>query len=380
MTLQRSVLPASLPRIEGAQLAARYLPGTAELDVGGDWFDAIPLADGRLGLVVGDVVGKGVEAAAAMAQLRNGLRAFSLDPLKPASALARLNRLAGESLETTFATLVYAVIDPRKRICRIASAGHPPPIVAFADGRVELIEGGRGLPLGVGPDTRYRQTTVELPTGSVLLLYSDGLVERRGHSIDEGLTRVTEAVSDGPRHPEQLVEHIVERLVGSTERGDDIALLAFRLLAIAPEPLDLRVPSDVGALGLVRDSRANLARGNARDSGGCPRSRPRRVGGVCERGRARTRAHRRARDSPRGYHERLGANRGRGFGQLEAARKEFGPRPRPPAHALADVVRRDRARRGGDPHHARERACRGRVTADPSLLGKLLRKARSAAG
>jgi serine phosphatase RsbU (regulator of sigma subunit)/anti-sigma regulatory factor (Ser/Thr protein kinase) len=254
VTLQRSVLPASLPRIEGAQLAARYLPGTAELDVGGDWFDAIPLADGRLGLVVGDVVGKGVEAAAAMAQLRNGLRAFSLDRLKPASAVARLNRLAGEALETTFATLVYAVIDPQRRICRIASAGHPPPIVAFADGRVELLEGGRGLPLGVAPDTRYRQTTVELPAGSVLLLYSDGLVERRGHSIDEGLERVCEAVADGPRHPEQLVEHVIERLVGSTERGDDIALLAFRLLAVAPEPLDLRVPSEVGALDLVRDS------------------------------------------------------------------------------------------------------------------------------
>jgi serine phosphatase RsbU (regulator of sigma subunit)/anti-sigma regulatory factor (Ser/Thr protein kinase) len=253
VTLQRSVLPASLPRIEGAQLAARYLPGTAELDVGGDWFDAILLADGRLGLVVGDVVGKGVEAAAAMAQLRNGLRAFSLDRLKPASVIARLNRLAGESQETTFATLVYAVIDPKRRICRIASAGHPPPIVAFADGRVELIEGGRGLPLGVAPDTRYRQTTVELPVGSVLLLYSDGLVERRGQSIDEGLRRVSEAVTDGPSHPEQLVEHIVERLV-ATERGDDIALLAFRLLAVAPEPLDLRVPTDVGALGLVRDS------------------------------------------------------------------------------------------------------------------------------
>jgi anti-sigma regulatory factor (Ser/Thr protein kinase) len=126
--------------------------------------------------------------------------------------------------------------------------------VAYADGRVDLLEGGRGLPLGVVPDTRYRQTTVELPAGSVLLLYSDGLVERRGHSIDEGLDRLCAAVADGPRHPEQLVEHVVDRLVGSTERGDDIALLAFRLLAIAPEPLDLRVPSDVDALALVRDS------------------------------------------------------------------------------------------------------------------------------
>jgi len=253
-TLQRSVLPATLPRIEGAQLAARYLPGTAELDVGGDWFDAIKLPDGRLGLVVGDVVGKGVEAAAAMAQLRNGLRAFSLDRLKPSSALARLNRLAGEPLETTFATLTYAVIDPETRICRLSSAGHPPPVVAFADGRVELLEGGRGLPLGVAPDTRYRQMAVELPLGSILLLYSDGLVERRGRSIDEGLERLRAAVADGPRNPEQLVEHVVDRMVGSTERADDIALLACRLLAVAPKPLELTVPSRVDSLDIVRDA------------------------------------------------------------------------------------------------------------------------------
>ena len=318
VTLQRSVLPASLPRIEGAQLAARYLPGTAELDVGGDWFDAIPLPDGRLGLVVGDVVGKGVEAAAAMAQLRNGLRAFSLDRLKPASALARLNRLAGESLETTFATLAYAVIDPRKRICRLSSAGHPPPIVAFADGRVELIEGGRGLPLGVAPATRYRQTTVELPLGSILLLYSDGLVERRGHSIDEGLARVSEAVTDGPRHPEQLVEHIVERLVGSTERGDDIALLAFRLLAVAPSRSSCacRATSNRSGSCATRCGSGSRARPQPRRTPKMSSSPPGR--------RARTQSSTHA--SPpastcasRRSQQRLGADRGRGFGQLEAA-------------------------------------------------------------
>jgi serine phosphatase RsbU (regulator of sigma subunit)/anti-sigma regulatory factor (Ser/Thr protein kinase) len=253
-TLQRSVLPATLPRIPGAQIAARYLPGTAELDVGGDWYDVISLPDERIGLVVGDVVGKGVEAAAAMSQLRNGLRAFSLERLKPASALARLNRLAGESLETTFATLTYAVVDPRARICRLSSAGHPPPVIAYADGRVELLEGGRGVPLGVGPATRYRQMTVELPLGSILLLYSDGLVERRGQSIDDGLERLRRAVAGGPRKPERLVDHVVDRLVGSTERADDIALLAFRLFAVAPEPLELRIPSDVDSLELVRDS------------------------------------------------------------------------------------------------------------------------------
>ena len=113
-TLQQSVLPESLPVVEGVQMAARYLPGTAAVDVGGDWFDAISLPDGRLGLAVGDVVGKGVRAAATMAQLRNGLRAFALDQMRPSATVSRLNRLTGEVDESAFATLVYAVVDPRR--------------------------------------------------------------------------------------------------------------------------------------------------------------------------------------------------------------------------------------------------------------------------
>jgi GAF domain-containing protein/anti-sigma regulatory factor (Ser/Thr protein kinase) len=253
-TLQRSVLPVSLPRIEGTQLAARYLPGTAELDVGGDWFDVIPLAGGRLGLVVGDVVGKGVQAASTMSQLRNALRAFSLDRLKPSTTIARLNRLAEEVVETAFATVVYVVVDPSAGVCRITSAGHPPPLVAYPDGRVLLVEGGRGLPLGAGSDTKYGQEVVELPVGTVLLLYSDGLVERRGRPIDDGLEELRRATIDGPREPEQLVEHVLDRMVGEGERGDDIALLAVRLLAVAPRPLRLRVPSSTDSLDLVREA------------------------------------------------------------------------------------------------------------------------------
>ena len=149
-TLQRSVLPVSLPRVDGVQMAARYLPGSVQFDVGGDWFDAISLPDGKLGLVVGDVVGKGVQAAASMSQLRNAIRAFSVERLKPSSTLARLNRLANDVLDTAFATVVYLVLDPANGVCRLASAGHPPPIVAYPDGRIELLEGGRGLPLGTG--------------------------------------------------------------------------------------------------------------------------------------------------------------------------------------------------------------------------------------
>lgn len=270
-TLQRSVLPVSLPRVEGVQLAARYVPGTAELDVGGDWFDAIPLVGGRLGLVVGDVVGKGVQAAATMAQLRNALRAFALDRMKPSSTLARLNRLADEVLETAFATLAYLVVDPETRVCRYTCAGHPPPLVAYPDGRVELLEGGRGLPLGASPDTRYTQGVVELPAGSVVLLYTDGLVERRTRPIDEGLELLRAAAIEGPRDPELLVEHVLARMIGSEDRGDDIALLAVRLLAVAPQPLDLRVANEVGSMDLVRDALrvwlegAPLSRSDAKD-------------------------------------------------------------------------------------------------------------------
>ncbi len=253
-TLQRSVLPASLPRVEGIQLAARYLPGTADLDVGGDWYDAMNLSDGRLGLVVGDVVGKGVQAAATMAQLRNGLRAYSLDRMKPSSTLARLNRLVGEVVETAFATVVYAVIDPETRMCRYTSAGHPPAVAAFPDGRVELLEGGRGLPLGAQADTRYSQAVVELPVGTVLVLYTDGLVERRDRSIDVGLDELLRAVGEGPREPEQLVEHVLARMIGDGERGDDIALLAVRIMAVAPQSLHVHVPSEVGSLAVVRDA------------------------------------------------------------------------------------------------------------------------------
>jgi serine phosphatase RsbU (regulator of sigma subunit)/anti-sigma regulatory factor (Ser/Thr protein kinase) len=253
-TLQRSVLPISLPAVESLDLAARYLPGTAELDVGGDWFDAIPLPDGRLGLVVGDVVGKGVQAAAMMAQLRNALRAFSLERLKPSSAVARLNRIADEVVETAFATVVYAVVDLEAGVLRFTSAGHPPPVVAFPDGRVELLEGGRGLPLGASPDSTYSHGVAELPAGSIVLLYTDGLVERRDRPIDEGLERLVAAVREGPRDPEALVEHVIDRLVGEAERGDDIALLAARLLVVAPRPLHVRVPTDLTSLELVRDA------------------------------------------------------------------------------------------------------------------------------
>ena len=253
-TLQRSVLPASLPRVDGVQVAARYLPGTAEVDVGGDWFDAITLSNGRLGLVVGDVVGKGVRSAATMAQLRNALRAFALDRTKPGSTLARLNRLADGLPESAFATVVYVVIDPRTRVCRFSCAGHPPPLAIYPGGTAEYLEGGRGLPLGTAADATYPQEVVELPVGTTLVLYSDGLIERRGKSIDDGLEELRKAALAGPIDPEHLAERILDELVGAGERRDDIVLLAVRLLVAAPQTLDLRLPSEPGSLDVVREA------------------------------------------------------------------------------------------------------------------------------
>ncbi len=253
-TLQRSVLPLTLPRVESVQLAARYLPGTDDVDVGGDWFDALLLPNGRLGLAVGDVVGKGVQSAATMAQLRNALRAFALDQMKPSSTMTRLNRLTEGLSESTFATVVYAVLDPEAGVCRYTCAGHPPPLVVYPDGRAEYLEGGRGLPLGTGPDVRYRQGTVELPVGSTLILYTDGLVERRSEPIDTGLERLRQAAEEAAGEPERVVEHIIERLVGTGGRGDDIAVLAARMLTVAPKRLELELPSGHRSLDLVRDA------------------------------------------------------------------------------------------------------------------------------
>jgi anti-sigma regulatory factor (Ser/Thr protein kinase) len=204
--------------------------------------------------VVGDVVGKGVRSAATMAQLRNALRAFALDRTKPAPTLARLNRLADGLPESAFATVVYVVVDPDTRVCRFSSAGHPPPLAVYPDGTAEYLEGGRGLPLGTTANASYVQDVVEMPVGTTLILYSDGLIERRGKSIDDGLAELQEAALSGPIDPERLAERVLDELVGAGERRDDIVVLAVRLLVAAPLTLDLRLPSETGSLDVVRDA------------------------------------------------------------------------------------------------------------------------------
>ena len=284
--------PAELPSSGGRRRARGPLPARAAPTSmsGGDWFDVLQLPDGKLGLVVGDVVGKGVQAAASMAQLRNAIRAFSVDRLKPSSVLVRLNRLADEVLDTSFATLAYLALEPDTGVCRLSSAGHPPPVVAYPDGRVELIESARGLPLGTGLRATYRQQMLELPAGSVVVLYTDGLIERRGRSIDEGLQKLrgrrgNGAEGPGPAsraHPRARHRRRRARRRHRAPRRPRSARRATAARATAPGRPRLH-----GARAR-RDAHV-AARGRARALGRRGR-RPRHLGGMRERHRARARA------------------------------------------------------------------------------------------
>jgi serine phosphatase RsbU (regulator of sigma subunit)/anti-sigma regulatory factor (Ser/Thr protein kinase) len=254
VTLQRSVLPEAMPDLEGLQLAARYVPGSTGVEVGGDWYDAVDLGDGNVGFAVGDVVGKGVLAAATMTQLRNALRVYAFEGLKPASVLSRLNRLV-ESTGPSFATVLYGVVDTRTMTCRFASAGHLPPLLLRGgDGCASFLEGGRSVPLGVRSDADYRQETVQLSPGDTLLLYTDGLVERRGRALDAGLAQLSAcAARAGQASVDALVQCLVGELTGDEPSNDDVAVLALRAAAERRPALRLTLPSEPAMLAALRE-------------------------------------------------------------------------------------------------------------------------------
>jgi PAS domain S-box-containing protein len=251
-TLQRSLLPESLPQVPGLLTAARYMPGGPGADVGGDWYDAIALEGGRLGLAMGDVVGHGIGAAALMGQLRNALRAYALDGNSPAEVVEKLDRLVQNLEAGRMATLLYMVIAPDLGSVRFASAGHLPPLVLGPDGNATYLEGGRTLPLGVMPSAEYPEADAELEPGSTIVMYTDGLVEERGASIDSGLDALRGAVTDGPRDPDALCDHIVATLLASRAATDDIAVLTVRTVPMSAERLHLDLPTNPKALATLR--------------------------------------------------------------------------------------------------------------------------------
>lgn len=222
-TLQRALLPARLPEVDGLSFAARYEPA-ADVDVGGDWYDALPLPSGDVALAIGDVAGKGLHAAAMMGEMRGGLRAYALEAGGPDEVLARLDGLATQ-LWHEMATVALAMLEPATGHVRYASAGHLPPLLVSPDGSATLLFGGRGAPL-----LAYRPAgaaTVRLEPGAFLVLYTDGLVERRGEVIDDGLARLVRA-ADGYRGAARpLCDALLARLHGDVGGPrDDTAVIA----------------------------------------------------------------------------------------------------------------------------------------------------------
>jgi anti-sigma regulatory factor (Ser/Thr protein kinase) len=223
------------------------------VEVGGDWYDVIPLAGGGVGLAMGDVVSRGVRAASVMGQLRNALRAYALDGHPPAVVLERLHSMLRALERREMATLVYIVLDPQALSYALASAGHPPPLVLTEDGTVDTIEEGRGPPLGAVAETIYHETTGELRPGSTLLLYTDGLVERRDMWIDEGIELLAkEAKAAVGSTPEELVERLLAALVPEGGGSDDVAVLAVRLTPLPRERLSLQLPAEPPVLAKLR--------------------------------------------------------------------------------------------------------------------------------
>jgi anti-sigma regulatory factor (Ser/Thr protein kinase) len=254
-TLQRSLLPGALPEVAGADLAVRYLAAGDDIEAGGDWYEAIALPRGRIGLGIGDVVGRGVRAAAVMGQLRSALRAFAIDGDPPATVLARLARFAERLDQAALATAAYAVFDPGSGELRYGCAGHPPPLVVEADGRSRYLEDGRAAPLASWPGIVYRDAVARIEPGAMLLLYTDGLVERRRESLDVGFARLATAVAGAVgRGSEEVCDHVLESLMGAAPSGDDVALIVLRRVPWPAQDLDIIAPARPAELSALRSA------------------------------------------------------------------------------------------------------------------------------
>ncbi|WP_338059810.1 SpoIIE family protein phosphatase [Streptomyces natalensis] len=224
LTLQRALLPSSLVIGPYLHIAHRYLPGSHLTEVGGDWYDVVALPDHRVALLVGDVMGHGVSAAAAMGRLRITAKTLARHDQEPDELLTELDQCAHEA-GIELATCLYIRYDPTTGRTRIASAGHPPPLVRHPDGRIELIDDVLGIPLGVG-GAPFRTTELDLPDGATLALYTDGLIEARGHDINEGLEALRTELGRIPDSLEEAADRILTRLVPSSPADDTVLLLA----------------------------------------------------------------------------------------------------------------------------------------------------------
>jgi anti-sigma regulatory factor (Ser/Thr protein kinase) len=229
--------------------AVRYQPATRPLQVGGDWSDVVDMEDGRIALIVGDCVGHGLAAATVMGQLRSACRALLLENPHPAAALAGLDRFAARLSGARCTTAFCAVLSPETGELVYSSAGHPPPILVQADRTTELLDGARGMPLGLPFDRTRSEAHITVPARGTLLLYTDGLVERRRESLDRGIARAADLVEDNRETAlDELANEIMSGLAPAEGYQDDVALLLYR----QPAPLELEVVADAGELASIR--------------------------------------------------------------------------------------------------------------------------------
>lgn len=228
-TLQQALLPTELPQLHGLQASARYEAGVEGVDIGGDWYDAIEVDDKRLLLVVGDVSGRGLRAATTMAELRYGIHAYAAQGDQPATILTKLNALVSVKSSGQLATVLCVMVDTDARELTLTSAGHLPPLL-ISNGRGEFVKTDVGLPIGVDRNAAYTSVTVSVAPGATLLAFTDGLVERRGESIDVGLGRLREHATSNHATLDELLTRVVSNLRHDGPE-DDTAIAGIRWLS-----------------------------------------------------------------------------------------------------------------------------------------------------
>ncbi|HEY3210340.1 MAG TPA: SpoIIE family protein phosphatase [Actinomycetota bacterium] len=248
--LQHSLLPETLPSPPGLRLAARYRPARGG-EVGGDWYDAFVLPSGSVAVAIGDVVGRGLGAASSMGKLRNALRAYALEVPSPSDVLDRLDRLIQILDPGEMATALYGVIDPVHLTFRFACAAHVPPVVHEPDGPTRVRTVDVGPPLGAMAAATFPENVEQLHAGTTLILCTDGLIERRRQSIDEGLQRLCD-VSRVRLAAEERCDHIIKLLAPDDEGDDDVALMVIEVLPDQGDRLAVSLPADVGQLVVLR--------------------------------------------------------------------------------------------------------------------------------
>ncbi len=228
-TLQKSALPARIPELPGLSAAVRYLPAGQITHVGGDWYDVFSIDEGRAGLSVGDIAGHGISAAAEMGRIRSALQAYLFEAADPAAALERVDRLLLAGPVGKMATALAMTLDCANGTARLARAGHPPPLLLIPGQEPVILEGATGPPLGlIGLPPRADSLEITFPAGATLVLYSDGLVERRGEPIDESIAKLMRVAASAPTAVEAFAEHVIGEMLGGRPPGDDVALLVVR--------------------------------------------------------------------------------------------------------------------------------------------------------